>query len=191
MWNSLSESKVASEKPKCRLVVEKTLSESKARRFFYLYKPREIVAGEDYLVGLTIRNEDTTTFNGGKIEASLFASIGGTGELYYDLKQVIPLIPPKQSRDIWFESQTAEFSGTAVLRIEKIIPIGEEIVVECYNKSGDNLSVDKTKVFTLQIASREEIYQKYGVVVALFFSIIAMIISTINAIASIIGSLLK
>lgn len=180
---------MATEKPKCRLLVEKTLYESKARRFFYLYKPKEIVVGEDYLIGLTIRNEDNTTFNGGKIEVRLFVPYGAS-KLSYNLTQVIPFVPPKQSRDIWFEPQTAEIAGTAMLSIRKIVPIGEDVNIECHNKFGDNM-LNSDEVLTVQISSREEIYQKYSVVVAILFSVIAITISIVNAIVSIIGSLLK
>ena len=66
------------------------------------------------------------------------------------------------------------------------MPIGEDINVECYDKDGENLISSGNRVLAFQIASREEIYQKYSVVVAIFFSIIAMVISMINAIGSII-----
>ena len=180
---------MSTEKPKCMLLVEKPLYKSKARRFFYLFKPKEIVVGENYLVGLNIRNEDNIAFNGGKIDVKLFSPYGG-GEISYDLTQVIPVVPPKQSRDIWFEPQEAEIAGTAMLSILRIIPIGEDVNIECHNRDGDNM-LNSGKVITVQISSREEIYQKYSVVVAIFFSVIAMTVSIINAIASIIGSLLK
>jgi hypothetical protein len=69
----------------------------------------------------------------------------------------------------------------------KIIPNDENANVECYSKHGENL-LDRKKdnVLTFSIASREEIYQRYSVVVAIIFSIIAMTVSIINAIVSII-----
>lgn len=136
-------------------------------------------------MGLSIRNEENIAFNGGKIEAELFVPYA-IGQMYYDLTQVIPLIPPKQSRKICFERQTAEISGTAMLKIKKTMPIGEDVVIEFYNKLGENMMTE-TRVLTFPIASREEIYQKYSVIVASFFSIIAMTISIINAIASLIS----
>jgi len=175
------------EKPKRVLVAEKVLIESQAKRLFYLFKPEEVVCKEDYLVGLSIRNKDDTAFEGGKIEVILSVPLG-SGDLSYDLKQVIPLIPPRQLKEVWFEAQTAENSGTAVLSITKIAPIGEDVIVECHDKSGHNM-IATNAVLTFQIASREEIYQKYSVVVALLFSVVAMTISIINAIASIISLL--
>ena len=173
------------ERPKRRLVAEKVLTKSRAKRLFYLFKPKEVVCGEEYLAGLSIRNEDDTAFEGGKMEGILSFPFGG-GDLSYDLKQVIPLIPPKQLKDIWFEPQTAESSGTGLIKVIRILPIGEDAVVECRDKYGYNM-IDTNRVLTLQIASREEIYQKYSVVLALLFSVVAMTISIINAIASIIG----
>jgi len=174
------------EKVKCKLLAE-TLLESKAASVFYIFKPKEVVVDENYRLGLILHNQGDTTFNGGKIEVKLSYIIGNT-ELCFDLKQVVPIIPPKQSKNIWFETQKAKNSGVAVLRVMKIIPDDENVVVECCNKSGERLfDRKKDNVLTFSIASREEIYQRYSVVVALIFSIIAMSLSIINAIVSIIS----
>jgi len=174
------------EKITCKLLAE-TLLESKAKSVFYVFKPKEVVVDENYRLGLTLHNKGDTTFNGGKIEVKLSYMIGNA-ELFFGLEQVIPIIPPKQSKNIWFETQKAESSGKGILRIMKTIPEDENVVVECSSKRGENL-LDRKKdnVLTFSIASREEIYQRYSVVVALIFSIIAMILSIINAIASIIS----
>jgi len=175
------------EKRKIRLLAKEVLTKSKAKRLFYVCKPKEVVCGEEYVLGLVILNDDTITFNGGRIEITLFFPYG-SGRMTYHLKQVIPLIPPKQSKTIWFEPQAAELSGTGMISIQKIVAIGEDIIVECYNMHGDSM-LDTTRVLAFQVASREEIYQKYSVGVALFFSIIAMTVAIINAIASIINLL--
>ena len=179
-------SKTISGKIKCKLLVE-TLFESKAKRICYIFKPKEVVVDEKYMLGLTFTNDGDTMFTGGKIEVELAYVIYGK-ELQLDLNPLsIPIIPPKQSKSIYFETQKAEASGTAFLRVKKFIPENKKVEIECYNRFGEDLfDRKKDNVLTFSIASREEIYQKYSVVVALFFSIIAMGLSIINAIASII-----
>ena len=180
-------SKTSSEKIKCKLLVE-TLLESKAKRVCYIFKPKEVVVAEKYRLGLTFTNEGDTIFNGGEIEVQV-AHMVGDKELQLDLKpQSIPTIPPKQSKSIYFGTRIAETSGTTILRVMKLIPKNENVKVECYNGFGEDLlDRQKDNVLTFLIASREEIYARYGFLVALFFSIIAMVLSIINAIASIIA----
>lgn len=174
-----------SEEIQCKLLAE-TLIESKAKRVFYIFKPREVVVDENYKLGLTLTNEGDTVFDEGKIEVQLSYMIGEK-ELQLDLKQSIPIIASKQSKNIYFQTQKAETSGKAILRVMNIIPKNEKVKIACYNISRENLlDRQNDNVLTFSIASREEIYQRYSVLVALFFSIIAMVLSIINAIASII-----
>lgn len=185
---SKEKAKKTPEKIKCKLLAEH-LVESEAKRVCYIFKPKEVIVGEKYRLGLTLTNGNTI-FNGGHIKGQISYPIGDR-ELKYDLIQSIPAIPPKQSKRIYFEPQKAVASGIGILRVMNIIPNDENVEIECYNIFEEDL-FDRAKdnVLTFLIASREEIYQRYSVVVALIFSIIAMVLSIINAIASII-TLLK
>lgn len=176
--------KIASKKIKCKLLVEESV-ESKAKRVCYIFKPKEVVVDENYRLGLNFTNEGDIIFDGGKIEVQLSYLIGDK-ELQFDLKQSIPTIPAKQSKCIDFGTQKAETSGKTILRVMKVIPNNQNVEVECYNRFGENL-LDRRQdnVLIFSISSHEEIYARYGFVVALFFSIIAIILSIINAIASI------
>lgn len=179
----MSKSK-ASQKIKCKLLVE-TSVESKAK-ICYIFKPKEAVADENYKLGLVFTNEGDTTFDGGKIEAQISYFIGDK-ELQFDLEQSIPTIASKQSESIDFGIQKAESSGKAVLRVMNIISNNQNAITECYNRLGENLlDRQQDNVLIFSVASREEIYERYGFVTALFFSIIAMIFSIINIIVSLL-----
>lgn len=179
---------VPAEKIKCKLLVEE-LIESKAKRVFHIFKPKEVVANEKYRLGLTFTNTGDTMFNGGEIQAQVAYPVGGR-ELQFDLTESIPMMSPKQSKAIKFGTQTAMTSGIAVLRVMSIVLRDKNVEIECRSVLGEDL-LDRRRdnVLNFSVASREEIYQRYSVVVAIFFSTIAIILSIINAIASIIALL--
>ena len=179
----MSKSK-ASQKIKCKLLVE-TSVESKAK-ICYIFKPKEVVVDENYKLGLVFTNEGDTTFNGGKIEAQISYFIGDI-ELQFDLEQSIPTIASNQSESVDFGIQKAESSGEAVLRVMSIISNNQNAITECYDRLGENLlDRQQDNVLIFLVASREEIYARYGFVTALFFSIISMIFSIINIIVSLL-----
>lgn len=160
--------------------------ESKATRVFHIFKPKEVIVDEYYMLGLTLHNRGDTQFNGGKIEAMLSYPLQSS-ELSCELKSDVPTILPNKSEKIQFEQQKAESSGKTIFRVKSIVPNDASVNVECCNIYGENLlNRLQDNVLTFSIASREEIYQRYSVVVAIFFSVIAMVVSIINAIASIL-----
>jgi len=56
--------------------------------------------------------------------------------------------------------------------------------VPCKNTKGWNVA-DPKHAFPIPLATREEIYQKYAVVVALFFSVLASILTIVNVLVAI------
>jgi len=153
-----------------QLVLANYRQESRAKRILGIFKPRGAVTGEPFNLHLTFKNDSEQEFPGGKCE--LFIDEARAYSLV-PYEAVMPSIKPKESTTIVFRNRIIEVPGYTPFRL----------VVK--DVEGKDVLHESEKVYRLSNASREELYQKYAVVVALFFSILATLLTIVNVLVSI------
>lgn len=104
------------------------------------------------------------------------------GTLTYDFTSNIPAINPQQS--ITVTKTDIRLAETGFVALQNFrTKIENERPTICKDSKGDLM--DSNHAYPFLLASREELYQKYSVVIALFFSILATILTIINVLIAI------
>lgn len=159
-----------------RLVLIERRQQSKADRFFGIFKPNECIQGEPFDLYLTFRNDSDQRFEGGTCSFQI------KNELRYDFMVNLPPIEPHEVKTVTVQNITlAERGFIALTSLSAKTKAGQ--IVPCYDIKGEIMG--SHKAYPLLLATREEIYQKYAVVVALFFSVLASILTIVNVLVSI------
>lgn len=163
----------------CELVLTNIRQTSSASRFFGLFKPKEPVNWEPFDLHLTFKNDSDQEFEGGKCK---FIIRGELTENDHDVD--IPPIKPKETKTITLPDLIiAEAGFHALTRMEIESKNGKK--VSCKDVD-DKDTGGMTRAYALIFATREELYQKYAVIVALFFSILASVLTIVNVIVTIL-----
>lgn len=152
---------------------------SKASRLFGLFRPNESVNWEPFDLHLTFKNNSDQQFEGGKCK---FVIKGELSEDSFDVD--VPPLDPNEIKTVPLQDLIiAEAGFIAVTRLRVESKDGKKVLC----KDVDGKDTSRTQgAYPLYLATREELYQKYAVVVALFFSILASILTIINVIVAIL-----
>jgi len=86
----------------------------------------------------------------------------------------LPPIKPKENKTVVLEDLIVPFSGYVNVSLVSV----EDV-------KGNSVSLEGEPDGDLMIASHEELYQKYAVVVAILFSVLATVLTIINVLVSI------
>ncbi len=163
----------------CDLLLVNIKQISKASRLFRLFKPKESINWEPFDLHITFKNNNEQPFEGGKCN---FIIKGVQSEDDFDVD--IPSMDPKEVKTITCHDLIiAEAGFIAVTRLRIESKEGKKVL--CKDEDGKDTSRPQS-AYPLYLATREELYQKYAIVVALFFSIFASILTVINVIVAIL-----
>jgi len=159
-----------------KLVLTERRQESKADRFFGIFKPSECIQGEPFDLYLTFRNDSDQRFEGGTCRFHI------SNKLRYDFTVDLPAIEPYQAKTVTVTDITlAEKSLVALTGFD--VRTKDEKIVPCLDERGNTMG--SSRAYPLLLATREEMYQKYAVIVALCFSVVATILTIVNVLVSI------
>lgn len=159
-----------------KLVLTERRLESKADRFFWIFKPSECIQGEPFDLYLTFRNDSDQRFEGGTCRFHI------SNKLRYDFTVDLPAIEPHQTKTVTVPNITlAETGFVAFTSFEVRTEDGK--IVPCLDAKDKIMGSSLAYPFLL--ATREEMYQKYAVIVALCFSVLATILTIVNVLVSI------
>lgn len=152
---------------------------SKARKFFWVFKPREPIQWEPFDLHLTFRNELKQKFEGGSCRFLI------KGELtHLDFELAIPPIESKETITVIQPNVVISEAGYVGITGLIIKPKNGK-TLSCVDKYGINTATPE-RIYPLFLATREELYQKYAVIVALASSIIATILTAVNVLVSLL-----
>lgn len=160
---------------KCQLILTNIKQESKAPRFFWLFKPKELVYHEPFDLQFTLKNNTDQRFEGGRLDFEI------SGELTWDHTIELPIIEPHMTTIITKQNIVVQDLGFILLE-HIVITHKDGNRILCLDKDSKDVSLF---YIPLLFSTREELYQKYAVVVALFFSILASFLTIINVIIAI------
>jgi hypothetical protein len=152
---------------------------SKSKRFFWVIKPKEPIQWEFFDLKLTLMNNTHQRFDGGVCK---FVIQGSTTHCEYTLE-----IPPIEAH----RSATATKVGIRITEpgyhaLTSIrINDRDGKPISCEDLEGDDVA-DPGNAYPLWLATREEIYQEYAVLIALATSILATILTIVNVIITIL-----
>lgn len=152
--------------------------ESKADRFFWIFKPSECIQGEPFDIHLTFRNDGQQKFEGGTCRFQI------KNKLLYNYKTDLPAIEPHQAKTVTISDILLAETGTLALTSFGV-KTEEGKMVPCKDAKGNFMG--SSRAYSFLLATREELYQKYAVIVALFFSILATILTIVNVLVAIFG----
>lgn len=162
---------------KCELVLAEIRVESKADKLFWLFKPKELVYWEPFDLHLSFRNNTDQAFGGGKCTFGIKAEFS---RLNFEID--LPLIEPNKVEEVIISNiRLSEIGVNALTDI--LVQNTEGKKVLCKDPDGGETS--KNRQYSIHAVSREELYQKYAVVVALFFSVLASILTIVNVLVAI------
>jgi len=150
------------------VLVDYKQSQPGAKRIFWMFKPREAVTGEPFNLSIAFRNNSERELSGGKCYLYVDTAEGAALDPY---EIDMPAIASKVSRTVAFENLAVQELGYSAFRVSVRNPGGEEVLNDYESRRLTN-------------ASLEELYQKYAVVVALFFSTLATVLTIMNIIVS-------
>ena len=151
---------------------------SKADRFFWIFKPSECIQGEPFDIHLTFRNDGQQKFEGGTCKLHV------KNRLSYDFETDLPAIEPHQSKTVTISDiRLAETGFIGLTSFD--VRTKEGKMVSC--KDADGKIMDSRRAYPFLLANREELYQKYAVIVAIFFSVLATVLTIVNVLVAFFG----
>ena len=152
---------------------------------FLFFKPHEMVQGEKFDIELTFKNVEGK-FYGGSFDLSLVCP--NLGDFHLDLKTELPQLEQGQSNIILKEDLILYFNGTYVLKLKNQMHYSHDGVLtrSPYLYYSLTQKVRDGSYFPLPFTTREELYQKYSVIVALWTAAISIIISTLSILFSVL-----
>ncbi len=104
--------------------------------------------------------------------------------MLYDYKTDLPAIEPHQTKTVTISDITlAETGLIGLTSFDARTEDGK--MVPCKDTKGNFMG--SSRVYPFLLATREELYQKYAVIVALFFSVLATILTIVNVLVSLFG----
>jgi hypothetical protein len=139
-------------------------------REYWIFKPKDTITGEPFNLHLTFKNNSNRKFSGGKCRLYIDTA-HGIALTYYETS--IPEITPRNTVDIVYEDLVVQEPGFSAFW------------VQVYTNSNEAVLEDNNQ-YKLTNANMEELYQKYAVVVALFFSTLATALTIVNIIVSLL-----
>jgi len=165
----------------CQLTFLGTRQESKAKRIFWIFKPQEVLSWEPFNLTLGFRNDTDKDYSGG---ICTFTIKQQATEVEYEVN--MPPIKSKKTAVVVKENLVVYETGyTSLLRLA--VQDLEQKDVLCMTVEGEKETRNPFILYPLYVTSREEVYQKYSVVVALFFSVLATVLTIINVIVSLLS----
>ncbi len=140
-----------------------------------IFKPKEIIIGEPFDLHLTFKNNGQEDFSGGECR---FHTEEGHGYSLFNYHEKVESIKPEEAKTVVFKSLFIKQPGYAAMLGLTVNDLnGNEVF-----RQGEK------DIYPIKNATREELYQKYSVIVALFFSTLASILTVINVLVSIFGA---
>ena len=163
---------------KCQLILTGIQQKSKAKKLFWLFRPSECIYWEPFDLSLSFKNVSTMKFEGGRCSFLIW------GENTHKTANIaFPTIEPNEVATISISNGiVGEVSTTWVTKIEVQDKDGKAVL--CKDSEGKDTNREDW-IRLLRFVTKEEVYQKYAVVVALFFSILASILTIINVLVAI------
>lgn len=162
----------------CKLVFMDFQQKSKARPVFRIFKPSECIFGEPFEIHLTLKNDSDHKFEGGKCKFDI------KGNLNYDFWVALPSFEPGEIKTVVHPNIKIGDQGFLALKNIRIFSKEDGKTIICKDRFN---KLTSERGYPLFFSTREEIYQKYSVVVALFFSTLATILTIINVLIAIFG----
>ncbi|MDH5439602.1 MAG: hypothetical protein OEZ48_02705 [Candidatus Bathyarchaeota archaeon] len=154
-----------------KLQLVDTQIKSKAKRIYKIFKPSEVIAGEPFYINLSFHNVGPK-YPGGNILLKLLYG----PPPHVIATETLNLGEMEPGSDLVLTTNwTTEDSGVGKLAIEEVSS-ANGAQVECVDKNGTNMiyRFDRA-IIPFEIASKEEIYQKYSLVVALVALAISLV----------------
>jgi hypothetical protein len=157
---------------------------SKAKRMFLFFKPQQIVPSEKFDIELTFQNL------GEKFYGGTFALVLTCPELSLRHSRPIKLLPINEGelQILVIENLSFEFSATWILSLEgqsHYLSNGQQVGGgSSYLYFSPKDEVHDATVFPVPIVTREELYQKYAVIVALWTATISIVVATLSIVIS-------
>ena len=164
----------------CKLTFLGYRQESRAKRILWIFKPKEVIAWEPFKLHLTFRNDSDTEYLGGKC---IFKIKQQSAESDYEVD--MPPVTSKEVVTVAKDNIIVTEAGFASLTSLNLIQYPEHEYVLCMTSDGTKETKDRSILFPLGVTNREELYQKYAVVVAIIFSVLATILTIVNVIVSV------
>jgi len=172
----------------------RSMVRSEAKKIFHLFRPNEPIVGEGFDLGLAITNLNQETYEDGYVSCIL--KYANADVQPCTLKFSFDDIRPNEEKESWLIDQTAFGSGAILLHGFELISKGQLVArgdydpgstIPCHSfiNTADQI-IDKDNPLIFNVANREELYQKYSVVIAIWTSTVATIIATIGIITAII-----
>lgn len=150
---------------------------SKATRFFRLFKPSECIKGEPFDLHLTFKNDSDAEYTGGECSFGI-----DSATFHTDFSIDLPPIKPHEDKTVTIPDITVGMTGfVALSRLAVRTKDGKEVSI----KGASGRSINSSTAYPLSFVTREELYQKYSVIVALVFNIFAAILTIVNVLISI------
>ena len=159
-----------------KLVVEYKVT-SKANRMWHFFKPKEIVEGENFDVEFRFIN-NYEDFQGGSFDL-IFRYPENVEQP--EGKVEIPEIKKGESKIKKLEDKimiTSGYCGFIFRNQITTVNNQEQVYYFLYTVGGERL--EKDSWLGIDVSSKDELYQKYSVTVALWTSVISILISTIG-----------
>lgn len=160
---------------------------SKANRIYKFFKPEEIVQGEPFEITLTFENI------GEKFHGGFFSLVITQRGLTVPVKQIdIPPLEESEVKVITISDIAVELSGACGMefRNQHYQTTDRGTVDGIYLWSATGMKMHDGNFLFLPISSKEEIYQKYSLVVsliALAISLVALLFAAIDLLARILS----
>lgn len=161
--------------------------ESHSKRYFIFFKPKDIVVDENFKIVVSLNNQTDREFPGCVLyvrhEFDENTSSGKEKE-YSGIE--IPKIPPKTKIEVkspFF--MKSPHSGTNYISIRNLPANDNKKIIFFPPKTGFALNLDEHH-FPFHVSPKEEIYQYYGVWFAVALSLVAIGLSAIDGIISIL-----
>jgi len=152
---------------------------SKSKRLFWIIKPKEPIQWEFFDLKLTLRNNMHQRFEGGLCE---FVIQGNLTHCEYML-EIPPIEAHRSATATKVGIRIAEPGYHALTSIRINDRAGK--LISCEDLEGDDVA-DPANAYPLWLATREEVYQEYAVLIALATSILATILTIVNVIITIL-----
>lgn len=163
---------------------------SKASRIFSLFKPKDPVVNENFDLVLTVINLNQETYKNGYVSCKLRYVDADISDISpTEVRFLFDALRPNEEKDLWAMNQTALSSGSVLIHEfnlvcdGKLVARGDKVsgsTIPCHSFiNSTDQGIDKDNPLSFHVASKEELYQKYGVIVAVVVAVAIAVISFI------------
>ncbi|MCW3990368.1 MAG: hypothetical protein NWE88_09865 [Candidatus Bathyarchaeota archaeon] len=156
--------------------------ESKANRMFWIFKPHEIIQFEHFDLEIILLSKDFD-FLGGFVSIS-FKYPDETSHSVGE--HAIPPLKKGEKHTIFLKDKIMAHSGVCGLVFSNFRSYRDagDFNYESFIFDDSGEAYTEDYYLTLPISGREELYQKYSVIIAIFASVLSIIISTASLVIS-------